>query len=65
MRRSGTKPLAVKHAHALRVGTLPSHHRDPFDRLLIVQAQYERLTLVTVDSVFAKYDVELAHPAQV
>jgi PIN domain nuclease of toxin-antitoxin system len=64
MRRSGTKPLAVKHAHALRVATLPPHHRDPFDRMLIVQAQYERLTLVTVDPVFSRYDVRIAHPSR-
>jgi PIN domain nuclease of toxin-antitoxin system len=37
---------------------LPWHHRDPFDRLLIAQAVAERLTLVTRDRVFSKYDVK-------
>jgi PIN domain nuclease of toxin-antitoxin system len=36
---------------------LPSHHRDPFDRLLIAQAQVERLPIVTADPSFADYDV--------
>ena len=49
--------LPVLHAHALRAGELPPHHRDPFDRLLIAQAQIEGLTMLTADRVFAKYDV--------
>src|SRR5687767_11802843 len=36
-------PLPIDHDHALRVATLPPHHRDPFDRLLIAQAQIEDL----------------------
>ncbi|TIP48288.1 MAG: type II toxin-antitoxin system VapC family toxin, partial [Mesorhizobium sp.] len=46
------------HAHA--VGDLPSHHGDPFDRLLIAQAQIENLTILTSDSHFARYNVALA-----
>ena len=38
---------------------LPRHHGDPFDRMLIVQAQLEGLTLVTRDPVFARYEVPL------
>ena len=49
--------LPILHAHALRAGELPPHHRDPFDRLLIAQAQIEGLTLLTADRAFAKYDV--------
>ncbi len=49
--------LPVLHVHALRAGELPPHHRDPFDRLLIAQAQIEGLTVLTADRVFAKYDV--------
>ena len=37
------------------VAHLPVHHRDPFDRLLIAQAEGERLTLVTRDPVFQRY----------
>lgn len=51
--------LTVEHAHALRVGELELHHRDPFDRLLIAQAQLERVPLITADPVFERYDVEV------
>lgn len=57
MRRSAVTGLAVTHAHALRVATLPPHHRDPFDRLLIAQAQIESIPIVTVDAAFRAYDV--------
>jgi PIN domain nuclease of toxin-antitoxin system len=50
-------PLAISAAHALRVAALPPHHRDPFDRLLIAQAQIEDLPLLTADSALAVYDV--------
>lgn len=59
MATSGSRGLPVEHAHALRVAELPAHHRDPFDRLLIAQAQIEKLVLVTVDREFEKYDVEV------
>jgi len=36
---------------------LPDHHRDPFDRLLVAQAQIERLTVVTADETIPRYDV--------
>ena len=42
---------------ALHVAGLPPHHRDPFDRLLVAQAQIEQLTIVTADRVFDAYDV--------
>ncbi len=50
--------LPVEHVHALRVFALPPHHRDPFDRILIAQAQIEGLTILTADRSFAKYDVK-------
>lgn len=52
-----TVALAIDSAHALRVGTLPAHHRDPFDRILVAQAQLEGLPILTADPVFARYDV--------
>jgi PIN domain nuclease of toxin-antitoxin system len=52
-------PLPISAEHALAASSLPPHHRDPFDRLLIAQAQHEGLTLVTVDRVFQAYDVPL------
>jgi len=62
LRRSGTTPLAVEHPHVLRVADLPDHHRDPFDRLLIAQAQLLDLTIVTIDATFSRYDVALFDP---
>jgi PIN domain nuclease of toxin-antitoxin system len=50
-------PLPILLTHALRAGELPPHHRDPFDRLLIAQAQIEGLTLLTADRELAQYDV--------
>jgi PIN domain nuclease of toxin-antitoxin system len=61
---SGFEPLPVTLAHALAVATLPFHHADPFDRLLIAQAQLENLTIVTADSAFEDYDVKLLDARQ-
>lgn len=59
METSGTTPLPVQHTHALHVASLPHHHADPFDRLLIAQAQLENLELLTVDGQFEAYEVRL------
>jgi len=59
MARQGITALPITHAHALRVSTLPPHHRDPFDRLLIAQALVERLPILTADVVFDRYSVEV------
>jgi PIN domain nuclease of toxin-antitoxin system len=50
-------PLEITVAHGLRAGALPLHHRDPFDRMLVAQAQLEGLTIVTRDVRIARYDV--------
>ena len=55
--RDGIIPLPVEHRHAVLVGSLPNHHRDPFDRLLIAQAQSEDLTIFTADDKLDKYEV--------
>jgi PIN domain nuclease of toxin-antitoxin system len=55
--RLRTLALPIEHSHALHVGTLPPHHRDPFDRLLIAQAQVEDLPILTADVVFSRYEV--------
>jgi PIN domain nuclease of toxin-antitoxin system len=52
---SGFLELPVTFRHAELVAQLPAHHRDPFDRLLVAQAEAERLTLVTRDPVFQRY----------
>jgi PIN domain nuclease of toxin-antitoxin system len=54
---AGTELLAITALHAQAVATLPFHHRDPFDRLLIAQAQLERCAIVTGDRAFPAYDV--------
>jgi len=51
--------LPIRIAHAVAAGELVRHHADPFDRVLIAQAQLEGLRLVTSDGAFAKYDVQL------
>lgn len=58
LRQKRFTPLAVTIEHGLRVGELPPHHKDPFDRLLVAQAQLEGLTIVTRDPQIARYDVE-------
>lgn len=50
-------PLPITLAHAQTVEHLPLHHRDPFDRMLIAQAQQEGLTLITRDPLVQQYDV--------
>jgi PIN domain nuclease of toxin-antitoxin system len=54
----GMVGMPVEHVHALRVASLPDHHRDPFDRLLVAQAQIEKMTLLTTDPLIAAYDVK-------
>jgi len=56
---NGVRLLPVTADHALRIESLPSHHRDPFDRMLIAQSLHEKLPLVTSDRIFARYPVEL------
>ena len=51
--------LPITADHALEVRNLPLHHHDPFDRMLIVQAQLEDLTLVSHDAAMQRYDVAL------
>ena len=59
MMATGVTPLAITHSHALRVADLPDHHRDPFDRILIAQAQVESLPILSSDDQLAPYEVEL------
>jgi PIN domain nuclease of toxin-antitoxin system len=51
--------LPVTAGHGVRAGRLPAHHRDPFDRILIAQAQIEGMTLVTRDKWIPEYDVRV------
>jgi PIN domain nuclease of toxin-antitoxin system len=59
MQSTGVEGLAVEHIHALQVASLPSHHRDPFDRLLVAQAAVGGYTILTADEQLEAYDVEV------
>lgn len=59
LEQRGIGALNVTIAHAIAVANLPDHHADPFDRLLIAQAQLEDLTIVTSDAALEDYDVRL------
>ncbi len=50
--------LPISVAHAVGVGDLPGLHRDPFDRMLVAQAQVEGIPIVTNDAAIARYDIE-------
>ena len=54
---SGFDELSITAAHADAATRLPQHHADPFDRMLVAQAQAESLTLVTADEQLSAYDV--------
>lgn len=56
---SGFERLPITFAHAEAAGSLPSHHADPFDRMLIAQARLEGLTVVTHDRRFEPYGVPI------
>jgi PIN domain nuclease of toxin-antitoxin system len=55
----GLETMDVTPAHAFALADLPSPHRDPFDRMLIAQANAEQLTLLTTDRIFQSYPVRV------
>lgn len=55
--RLGFDPLPISLQHAVRAGRLAGEHRDPFDRMLIAQAQAEDLPILSNDRIFDSYDV--------
>lgn len=59
MERDGLISLPIHHSHTLKTADLPFHHNDPFDRLLIAQAIVEEIPIMTADSKFDLYDVEV------
>ena len=59
VRRSGFTILPLTISHVLKVKSLPPHHNDPFDRILIAQAQSENLTFITDDKKMERYNVTL------
>ncbi len=62
LKELGFSPLAITLEHALAAASLPSIHADPFDRIMVAQAQAESLTLVTRDAELLRYPVK-AMPA--
>lgn len=65
MGQLGVRSLEITATHALQAAALPLHHRDPFDRMLIAQAQIEEMTLVSADSMFSQYDVSILWTARI
>jgi PIN domain nuclease of toxin-antitoxin system len=59
MAKNRIELLPIKLDHVLRLESLPAHHRDPFDRILIAQSLEESLPIVTADPQFQKYPIEL------
>ena len=59
LRLNGIQSLPIHMSHALHVYSLPNHHRDPFDRMIIAQAQLENLSILTMDPQIAKYKVKV------
>jgi len=59
MRINQFRPLPISVDHALAVSALPHHHRDPFDRLLVAQAQMENIPLLSADPILRSYAVQL------
>lgn len=56
---NGLQILAIETVHIYALKNLSLHHNDPFDRLILVQAQLENLKLASADSVFNRYAVDL------
>lgn len=54
---NGIEILSIKLDHVSEVATLPLHHKDPFDRLIIAQALVEKISIVSADSLFDLYPV--------
>lgn len=59
---TGVRVLGLSAEHGLAVASLPLHHRDPFDRLLIAQARHDGYTLVTADTRIHAYDIAVLDP---
>ena len=57
LEREGFQMLAISGEHAVRAGLLPGAHKDPFDRMLIAQAQAENMPIVSKESLFDTYGI--------
>lgn len=61
VRKNNFEILSIEPEHTLGILDLPGHHGDPFDRLLIAQAKYNGLDVITRDKAFKKYPVDIIH----
>ena len=59
LRKARFTELMVSIEHALAAGSLPRPHKDPFDRMLIAQARFEGVSVITIDTVFKDYGVQV------
>lgn len=59
LERAGVDLVSITPRHADRVGTLPMRHRDPFDRLLVAQADVDGLVLISADTELSEYGIEV------
>ncbi|MGN6587101.1 MAG: type II toxin-antitoxin system VapC family toxin [Solirubrobacterales bacterium] len=59
LEQAGVELLPITARHADRIGALPPHHRDPFDRMLVAQAELESFALVTADPQLRRYGIEV------
>jgi PIN domain nuclease of toxin-antitoxin system len=57
LKQDGFRSMSITPVHAIRAGMLPGSHKDPFDRMLIAQAQAENMAVVSNDLVFDNYGV--------
>lgn len=57
--KNNIESLTIQNSHAFLAGRLPIHHKDPFDRMLIAQARIESLGMISDDSKFKLYDVDV------
>lgn len=58
MKRANLRPLEITHKHTLAIAGLPQIHKDPFDRLLIAQANVENFSILSADKIFLRYNVK-------
>jgi PIN domain nuclease of toxin-antitoxin system len=56
--RNGFRLLPLRVEHTLKVATLPFHHKDPFDRVLIAQSLVEAIPIISIDAIFDAYGVD-------
>lgn len=59
MLRNGIRFLPIRAEHCNRLATLPLHHRDPFDRIMIAQAQVESMAVLSADNQFQRYAIDI------